>query len=687
MTQVAEPEAKRWVGGGLMRKEDPKLITGQGRYTDDIALPGMLWLAFVRSPVAHANIASIDTSAAKELPGVVAVYTGEELADEWAAAMPCAWPVTSRTYPGEATARRARPRPLAGGQGPGPVHGRDRGRGRGRQPRARLRRHRGGRRRLRRAAGGHRHRGGRGRRRPRHPRAVRQQRDVHLGAAQRRRRQGLRRGPGGGLRALLPPPADRQRDRAAGHRGPAGAGQRRVHRLVGDPDPALPPGVPDPHPRHPRDQDPGDRPRGRRRLRLQAGGLRRGVHHRRPGPQARPAGQVERVPLRGLPVHRPGPRRDPGHGGRRHRGGQAARRAGQAPGRHGRLRVPGRSGHPHPRRLPLPRRVRLRGLQLQLHLGVHQQDPDRRLPGRRPARGDLCDRAGHGRARPPGRQGPGRGPGDELHPALRPAPDDGRHAGVRLGQLRGHHSTRPRSWSATTSCAASSRPTTAAATASCSVSASPATSRCAAGPRRRCWARSSTPAAAGSGPSIRCNPTGKVTVISGTSPHGQGHDTTFVADRRRRPRASPPTTSRCCTATPRCRPGAGLLRQPQHVGRGRGHPEGGRAGPGEGPDAGRPRARGGRGRPRVDGRQVPGQGRPRPGQDRSPSSPSPPGRPTRCRTRSTRAWRRTRGLRPAQLHLPVRRPTSAWSRSTRRPARPGSTSTWPSTTAAPSSTR
>ncbi|HEU4899121.1 MAG TPA: xanthine dehydrogenase family protein molybdopterin-binding subunit, partial [Actinomycetota bacterium] len=103
MTDVAEREAKRWVGGGLVRKEDPKLITGQGRYTDDIALPGMLWLAFARSPVAHATIASIDTSAAKEMPGVVAVYTGEELASEWAAAMPCAWPVTSRTYPGEPT--------------------------------------------------------------------------------------------------------------------------------------------------------------------------------------------------------------------------------------------------------------------------------------------------------------------------------------------------------------------------------------------------------------------------------------------------------------------------------------------------------------------------------------------------------------------------------------------------------
>jgi carbon-monoxide dehydrogenase large subunit len=64
MTQVAEPGAKRWMGGGLKRKEDPKLITGQGRYVDDIALPGMLWLAFARCPVASATIASIDTSAA-----------------------------------------------------------------------------------------------------------------------------------------------------------------------------------------------------------------------------------------------------------------------------------------------------------------------------------------------------------------------------------------------------------------------------------------------------------------------------------------------------------------------------------------------------------------------------------------------------------------------------------------------
>ena len=64
MTQVAEPEAKRWVGGGILRKEDPELITGQGRYVDDIALPGMLWLAFARCPVASATIASPCATAA-----------------------------------------------------------------------------------------------------------------------------------------------------------------------------------------------------------------------------------------------------------------------------------------------------------------------------------------------------------------------------------------------------------------------------------------------------------------------------------------------------------------------------------------------------------------------------------------------------------------------------------------------
>jgi carbon-monoxide dehydrogenase large subunit len=78
------------VGRAMRRKEDPRLITGKGRYIDDISLPGTLWAAFVRSPEAHAKIVSIDASAAKQRPGVHAVFTGEDLTD-LAGPLPCAW--------------------------------------------------------------------------------------------------------------------------------------------------------------------------------------------------------------------------------------------------------------------------------------------------------------------------------------------------------------------------------------------------------------------------------------------------------------------------------------------------------------------------------------------------------------------------------------------------------------------
>jgi aerobic carbon-monoxide dehydrogenase large subunit len=77
------------VGRSLKRKEDPRFITGQGTYTDDLTLTGTLYAAFVRSPEAHATITSIDTSAARERPGILAVYTGEDL--ELAAGLPMAW--------------------------------------------------------------------------------------------------------------------------------------------------------------------------------------------------------------------------------------------------------------------------------------------------------------------------------------------------------------------------------------------------------------------------------------------------------------------------------------------------------------------------------------------------------------------------------------------------------------------
>ncbi|HEY1508219.1 MAG TPA: xanthine dehydrogenase family protein molybdopterin-binding subunit [Solirubrobacteraceae bacterium] len=81
--------AELHVGQSLRRKEDPRLITGQGTYVDDINLPGQLWAAWVRSPEAHAKIVSIDTSAAKARDGIVAVYTNEDLDME--SGLPMAW--------------------------------------------------------------------------------------------------------------------------------------------------------------------------------------------------------------------------------------------------------------------------------------------------------------------------------------------------------------------------------------------------------------------------------------------------------------------------------------------------------------------------------------------------------------------------------------------------------------------
>src|SRR5690625_1368046 len=66
-------------GTPLKRREDPRLITGHGEFTDDLAFTGMLYAAMLRSPHAHANITSIDTTEAERLDGVVAVYTGKDL--------------------------------------------------------------------------------------------------------------------------------------------------------------------------------------------------------------------------------------------------------------------------------------------------------------------------------------------------------------------------------------------------------------------------------------------------------------------------------------------------------------------------------------------------------------------------------------------------------------------------------
>src|SRR5206468_13136085 len=76
---MAAIAAERYTGASIKRSEDPRILTGAGRYVDDIKLPGMLHAAFVRSPMAHARVLSVDAAAARALHGVGGVYWGAEL--------------------------------------------------------------------------------------------------------------------------------------------------------------------------------------------------------------------------------------------------------------------------------------------------------------------------------------------------------------------------------------------------------------------------------------------------------------------------------------------------------------------------------------------------------------------------------------------------------------------------------
>ncbi|HEX9505912.1 MAG TPA: xanthine dehydrogenase family protein molybdopterin-binding subunit, partial [Acidimicrobiia bacterium] len=83
MTTTSPSTAGRFIGQSITRKEDKRLVTGHGLYVDDVVVPGMLHGAFLRSDLARANIVSIDTSGAKALPGVVAVFTAEDHHDQF----------------------------------------------------------------------------------------------------------------------------------------------------------------------------------------------------------------------------------------------------------------------------------------------------------------------------------------------------------------------------------------------------------------------------------------------------------------------------------------------------------------------------------------------------------------------------------------------------------------------------
>lgn len=89
MNDAGRPEdLYRAIGKPLPRKEDERLVTGKGRFTDDFNLEGQVYAAMVRSPHPHARIVAIDTAAAKAMPGVFGVFTGADCAADGLAAIP-----------------------------------------------------------------------------------------------------------------------------------------------------------------------------------------------------------------------------------------------------------------------------------------------------------------------------------------------------------------------------------------------------------------------------------------------------------------------------------------------------------------------------------------------------------------------------------------------------------------------
>ena len=82
------------IGASSKRREDVRFLTGNGRYTDDINLPGQAHVAFLRSEVAHGRIKGLDTAAAAGMPGVLRIFTAKDF--EGVGGLPCGWQVTSR---------------------------------------------------------------------------------------------------------------------------------------------------------------------------------------------------------------------------------------------------------------------------------------------------------------------------------------------------------------------------------------------------------------------------------------------------------------------------------------------------------------------------------------------------------------------------------------------------------------
>jgi carbon-monoxide dehydrogenase large subunit len=84
------------IGQSIKRREDERFLTGSGQYTDDVILPRQTYGYFLRSPHAHARIQSVDTREALKMPGVVAIFTGRDIAESKIGGLPCGWLIHSR---------------------------------------------------------------------------------------------------------------------------------------------------------------------------------------------------------------------------------------------------------------------------------------------------------------------------------------------------------------------------------------------------------------------------------------------------------------------------------------------------------------------------------------------------------------------------------------------------------------
>ena len=423
----------RTMGEPIVRREDPRLVAGEGRFLDDLG-PGALAAAFVRSPHAHARVLDVDVSRALEVEGLVAIYTYEDLEGPVAEPLPLLIPHPSLHAPRTAY-------PLANGvvrhvgEPVAMVVARDRYLAEDACERIAVA--------YEPLATGGRPGGGRGRRAEGPRRRARQRRRPHGPGARRRP----------GRRGRRPPPPragpDHRAVRLHAHGGPGRLrplGRRRPvpARLHLDPDLDLGPVRPGGQAGGAGGPGRGDRPRRRRRLRGQdRPPLARGG----PGPLGRdppgPRGQVGRGPPRALHRRRPRARPAPPRQRRLRRRRPPARPGRRVPARQRRLHAV-RDHRPHHHRDPARRPLQAGRLPGRVPLAVHQHRDRHPLPGRRPAPGGVRDGADHGRDRRLPGPRPGRGPPGQLHPALRDAVRPPPHlpgraaAGLRLRRLPGH---------------------------------------------------------------------------------------------------------------------------------------------------------------------------------------------------------------------------------------------------------